>query len=207
MKFPTNLKKIRNQKKVSQKKLANYLGVVQSCIANWEAGTRDPKVSDIVKISKYLNVTTNELTGSLKRNNLTVISNETTPTKKMPLYTSCVSAGFPSPADDYVEERLDLNDLLITNPTSTFFIKVAGESMTGAGILDGDILIVDKSQKVANNNIVIAVLDGELTVKRIQKNKKTLFLIAENDLFPNIEITEEMDFTVWGVVTNVIHKV
>ena len=206
MKFPKNLKKIRIQKKVSQQKLAKSLGVVQSCIANWESGIRNPRLTDIIKLSKHLKVSITQLTGSFNMNNLTLFNNQTSPSNKMPLYSSCVSAGFPSPADDYVENRLDLNDLLIDNPTSTFFVKVSGESMIDAGINDGDILIVDKSKKISNNNIVIAVLDGELTVKRIQKDKTSLVLVAQNKAFKNIQVTKESDFTVWGVVTNVIHK-
>ena len=205
MKFHINLKKIRTKKKVSQQKLAKALGVGQSCIANWEAGIRDPKLTDIIKLSKYLDVTTNQLTGSLKMGDFSILRNETTPANKMPLFTSCVSAGFPSPADDYIEKRLNLNDLLITNPTATFFVKVAGDSMIDAGIHDGDTLVVDKSKKTSNNNIVIAVLNGELTVKRIQINKRKLFLVPENSAFQKIEVTEDSDFVVWGVVTNVIH--
>ncbi|MDD4202574.1 MAG: translesion error-prone DNA polymerase V autoproteolytic subunit [Candidatus Omnitrophica bacterium] len=136
----------------------------------------------------------------------TILRNETASTNKMPLFSSCVCAGFPSPADDYVEKRLDLNELLIKNSAATFFVKVTGESMIGAGINDGDILIVDKSKKADNNNIVIAVLNGELTVKRVQKNKNKLFLIPANDAFKKIEVTEDTDFIVWGVVTNVIHQ-
>lgn len=206
MKFPQNLKKIRVNKNVSQAKLAKALDVGQSCIANWEKGIREPKLTDIVKLSKYLGVTTNQLTGTLKMEHFTILRNETASTNKMPLFSSCVCAGFPSPADDYVEKRLDLNELLIKNSAATFFVKVTGESMIGAGINDGDILIVDKSKKADNNNIVIAVLNGELTVKRVQKNKNKLFLIPANDAFKKIEVTEDTDFIVWGVVTNVIHQ-
>lgn len=207
MEFPKNLKKIRKRKKVSQKQLASALDVGQSCIANWEAGIRDPKLTDIVKLSTYLDVSTNQLTGTLKMGAFSVLKNDTTQTNKMPLFTSQVSAGFPSPADDYIENRLDLNDLLIKNPPATFFVKVTGESMIDAGINDGDILIVDKSKKVTNNNIVIAVLNGELTVKRIEKTKNKLYLVPENPAFPKIEVTDGMELVIWGVVTNVIHQV
>jgi len=113
MKFQSNLKKIRKRIGLSQQKLADDLGVVQGCIGNWETGRREPKVSDIIKLSNVLGVSTNELTGISRFNNLTIFENETLSLEKMPLYASHVSAGFPSPADDYIEGRLDLNDLNI----------------------------------------------------------------------------------------------
>ena len=126
---------------------------------------------------------------------------------KLPLYISSIKAGFPSPADDYIEKNLDLNDFLIKHPSSTFFLKVEGESMIDAGIHSGDILIVDRSLEPKNNKIIIAALNGELTVKRIKKYKSKLFLVPENDKYEPIEITKEMDFSIWGIVTFVIHPV
>lgn len=126
---------------------------------------------------------------------------------KIPLYVSKIKAGFPSPADDYIDKKLDLNEYLIKHPSATFFVRVEGESMIDAGIQSGDILVVDRAEKIANNKIVIAALNGELTVKRIQKNKDKVYLIPENSDFAPIEITPEMDFFVWGIVTWVLHKV
>lgn len=126
---------------------------------------------------------------------------------KLPLFTSRIKAGFPSPADDYIEKNLDLNEYLIKHPASTFFLKVEGESMIDAGIHSGDILIVDRALEPKNNKIVIAALNGELTVKRIKKEKNKLFLIPENNKYEPIEISEEMDFSIWGIVTYVIHPV
>ena len=124
----------------------------------------------------------------------------------IPLYNYSVSAGFPSPADDHLEKNLDLNEYLIKNPTSTFFVRVQGDSMVGAGINSNDILIVDRSLEMSNGKIIIAVLYGELTVKRLRLSKNEMWLDAENNKFDPIKVTEEMNFHVWGIATNVIHK-
>jgi DNA polymerase V len=125
---------------------------------------------------------------------------------KYPLYISQVSAGFPSPADDYTELKLDLNKYLIKHPSATFYVKVKGESMKGAGINDGDILIVDRAVEPKNNDIAVCVINSEFTVKRIKKAKDTLYLIPENPDFKPIKVTEYNDFQVWGIVTYIIHK-
>jgi len=125
----------------------------------------------------------------------------------LPFYLSSIRAGFPSPAEDYKDKNLDLNDHLIKNPTSTFFVKVSGNSMINAGIKSGDLLIVDRSLEPKDKKVVVAILNGEFTVKRILKKGEKLFLAPENDSFASIEIKDEMDFEVWGVVTNVIHAV
>ena len=124
-----------------------------------------------------------------------------------PFYTYAVEAGFPSPAEDYVEGSLDLNKHLIKHPAATFFVKVSGDSMIDAGIYPDDILIVDRSLEAVDKKIVIAVIDGELTVKRLRYRDSLLFLEPENCGYLPIKITEEMAFEVWGVVTNVIHRV
>jgi DNA polymerase V len=124
----------------------------------------------------------------------------------LPLYLSPISAGFPSPAEDYVDKRLDLNEHLIRNPAATFFVRAEGDSMRDAGIASGDILIVDRSADVKNESIVIAALDGELTVKRLCRKKGGLFLIPENPDYKPIEIHPEASFQIWGVVTYIIHK-
>ena len=124
---------------------------------------------------------------------------------KLPLNLSQIPAGFPSPADDYIDRNLDLNEFLIKHPAATFFVRAYGDSMRGAGIHSGDILIVDRALEPKNNSIVVAVINGELTVKRLcQKNNK-LYLMPDNPRYQPLEITEDMDFEVWGVVTNVIH--
>ena len=128
---------------------------------------------------------------------------------KIPLVTSNVPAGFPSPADDYIEDVIDLNKHLVNHPSATFFVKVKGDSMEGANINDGDILIVDRSLKAKSGSIVIAVVDGELTVKRLRQlskgSSKEIFLVPENNNYPDIAITSDR-FEIWGVVSYIIHK-
>jgi len=121
------------------------------------------------------------------------------------LFEAEVSAGFPSPAADYEEDKLDLNRYLIKNPAATFFVRAIGDSMVGAGIHCGDLLVVDRSLEPRDKSVVIAVIDGELTVKRIRIKKKKFTLEPENENYSVQEITEDTDFQVWGVVTNVIH--
>ena len=117
-----------------------------------------------------------------------------------------VPAGFPSPADDFVEMELNIHDYIVKNKDATFCVKVEGTSMTKADIHSGDILIVDRSLQPEHHNIVLAVIDGEFTVKRLAVNDGNLYLSPENDNFTPIKITEEMDFLVWGVITHIIHK-
>ena len=125
---------------------------------------------------------------------------------KRPLFTVPVSAGFPSPAEDYIEGKLDLNKHLIKHPAATFFVKVTGNSMIDAGIHPRDILIVDRSIEAADNKVVIAVVNGDLTVKRIRVTKDKVFLIFENKDRKPLQIEAETGFEIWGVVTNVIHS-
>lgn len=120
---------------------------------------------------------------------------------KLPLYSHKVVAGFPSPADDYVETRLDLNSKLIHNKEATFFLTVQGDSMKKVGIKDGDMLIVDKSLTPVDGKIVIAAVDGELTVKRLSIKSTGTWLVPENDDYEPIPIREESDVVIWGVVT------
>ena len=125
---------------------------------------------------------------------------------ELPYYDTRVQAGFPSPAEDHLEQRLDLNTLVIDNPSATFFVRVAGESMRGIGITDGDILVVDRSIENWENRIVVAVIDSEFTIKRFTKRNRKVVLEAENPDYPPINITEEMDFSVWGVVCWTLKK-
>lgn len=124
-----------------------------------------------------------------------------------PLYASSVKAGFPSPAEDYAEQKLDLNTHLIAHPAATFFLRVSGDSMINAGIFNGDLLIVDRSLNATHGKVVIAAVNGELTVKRLQKTKKGAFLIAENDNYPPIELKESDHIHIWGVVIYTIHAI
>lgn len=121
-------------------------------------------------------------------------------------YAAFVSAGLPSPTEDYVEGKIDLNEHLLQNPESTFFIRVTGDSMIDVGIHPGDLLIVDRSLRPSSGKIIIAVVNGELTVKRLmKKSNNKLFLMPENVHYPAIEINEDTEFMIWGVVTNVVH--
>jgi DNA polymerase V len=125
----------------------------------------------------------------------------------IPLFNGKVSAGFPSPADDYVQKTLDLNELLIQRPSATFFVRAQGESMLGAGIHPNDILVVDRSVEPKSGKIVICALNGELTVKRLARVKGKWKLKSENSDYPDILVHEDLEMVVWGVVTNVIHPV
>lgn len=126
---------------------------------------------------------------------------------KFPLYTSVVPAGFPSPADDHIEGDLDLNQHLVKHPTATFFVKASGDSMIKAGIHSGDILVVDRSLEPKHGKIVIAAIEGQLTVKRLYKKGSRIALFPENDDYGPIEIPSPEDLVIWGVVTTVLHDV
>ena len=128
-------------------------------------------------------------------------------TMALPLFNGKVAAGFPSPADDYIEKNLDLNELLVQKPAATFFVRAQGESMLGAGIYPNDILVVDRSIEPVPGKIVICALNGELTVKRLECNNGQWQLKAENPEYADIVIHEELEMVIWGVVTNVIHSV
>jgi len=118
-----------------------------------------------------------------------------------------ISAGFPSPADDFRETRISLDEELIVNKEATFFAKVSGQSMIGAGLDDNDLLVIDRSLEPENNKIAVCFLDGEFTVKRLKVRDGEVWLQPENPDYPIIQITEENDFIIWGIVTNVIKKV
>jgi DNA polymerase V len=126
---------------------------------------------------------------------------------QLPLYESKVSAGFPSPADSDIEMQLDLNEHLIKHPATTFLVRATGNSMIEAGINDNDILIVDRSLKPQHGKIAVVAMDGQLTVKRLHQEDKQLFLMPENKSFKPIEVKENSDLHIWGIVTSVIHTV
>ena len=132
---------------------------------------------------------------------------ENAPLLEIPFAASTISAGFPSPANDYIETRIDLNQELIKNPSSTFFARVSGFSMKNIGIEENDILIIDKSLTLKNNSVAVCCLDGEFTLKRISIKKDAIWLIPENDDFKPIIVTKDNDFIIWGIVTFVIKSV
>lgn len=129
-----------------------------------------------------------------------------------PVFLSRVSAGFPSPADDFIEQTLDLNEYLVPHPSATFFLRTSGDSMQNAGIFSGDLLIVDRSLTPRNNDIVVAALNGELTLKRLCQRQRQWQLVAENSAYPPIPLSTgetaaepQVDLTIWGVVAYNIH--
>ncbi|MBK0402545.1 translesion error-prone DNA polymerase V autoproteolytic subunit [Adhaeribacter sp. BT258] len=126
----------------------------------------------------------------------------------IPFYSTPISAGFPSPAEDYLEDKINLQELLIAHPSATYFLKVRGDSMRDANLHEGDLLVVDRSLKPRLNQVIIGLLDNEFTVKRLVKNQNQYYLHPENPAYPPILLPEESSrFQAWGVVTWCIHKV
>ena len=130
---------------------------------------------------------------------------DTQPNRKVPLFTESVAAGFPSPATDYCESRLDLNELCIKHPAATYFVRAQGDSMIGAGIYPGDVLVVDRSLTAKHGDIVIVALNGELTVKKLE-TKPTLRLVPMNSQYSPVEIPEETEIEIFGVATTAVHS-
>ncbi|SRR5690606_9107597 len=126
---------------------------------------------------------------------------------EVPFVEGGITAGFPSPADDFKEVRISLDKTLIKNTDATFYARVKGQSMMGAGIDDGDLLIVDKSLEPQNNKIAVCFLDGEFTVKRLKVEKDAVYLVPENEDYKAIKVTKENQLIIWGIVTYVIKRV
>lgn len=135
----------------------------------------------------------------------TIAAFKATTALELPLFSAGVKAGFPSPADDHLQRRLDLNEELIAHPAATFLVRVAGDSMQAAGIFDNDTLVVDRSLTPTNNSVVVALLNGEFTVKYFYKAGALVQLKPANKNYGNITIKPSDDFEIWGVVTNAIH--
>jgi len=142
-----------------------------------------------------------------KSNSLTFFSPKPTNGLGTPFFDTGISAGFPSPTEDFKEKRLSLDKELVKNKEATFFARVSGQSMIGAGLDDNDLLVIDRSLEPAHNKIAVCFLDGEFTVKRLKVNKEGVWLQPENPNYPIIRITDNNDFIIWGIVTNVIKKV
>ena len=158
---------------------------------------KEPKIQRKRVLSERL------LKGALKIKK--IYASERAQEGKVPLFLEAVSAGFPSPAEDYLESKMDLNENLVKHPAATFFVRVTGDSMLESGIHTGDLLVVDRAIQPADDHVVIAVLNGELTVKRIRCQKEKLLLVPENKAYKPISVDSEMSFEIWGVVTHVIH--
>jgi len=131
---------------------------------------------------------------------------ELSQTVRLPLFLAPVSAGDPQSAEDYIEQKLDIGRYLIRNPSTTFLVRVTGDSMIGAGIHSGDMLVVDRSIEPSDGRIVIAVIDGELTVKRLRRRGRKIMLMPENPNYEPVTFRSDADIPVWGVVTSVIHS-
>lgn len=142
-----------------------------------------------------------------KSKTLTFFTPDTTNSLDTIFFDTGIAAGFPSPAEDFKEQRLSLDSELIKNKEATFFARVSGQSMIGAGLDDNDLLVIDRSIEPTNNKIAVCFLDGEFTVKRLRVDKDEVWLQPENPNYPIIKITSENDFVIWGIVTNVIKKV
>lgn len=137
-------------------------------------------------------------------NTLDIYSSLTETELSLPLVSEGISAGFPSPAQDFVDLSIDLNKYLVKHPSSTFYGRVKGDSMKNEGINDGDLLVIDKSLEPVNNKIAVCFVDGEFTIKRIQFDQEGCWLIPANDKYQPIRVTPDNDFLIWGIVTHVI---
>ncbi len=140
-------------------------------------------------------------------NIIDIFSANTETALALPYVDNGISAGFPSPALDFVDLTIDLNRHLIKNPSATFYGRVKGDSLKNAGICNGDLLIIDRSLEPTNGKIAVCYIDGEFTAKRVQISKNEIFLIPENEKYQPIRVTKENDFLIWGVVTHVIKDV
>lgn len=138
---------------------------------------------------------------------LDIFSADTETALKLPFVADGISAGFPSPALDFVDLSIDLNKHLIKHPSATFYGRVKGDSLKNAGIHTGDLLIIDRSLEPTNGKIAVCYIDGEFTAKRIKIEKPIIWLIAENENYQPIKVTKENDFLIWGIVTHVIKNV
>jgi DNA polymerase V len=142
----------------------------------------------------------------LAKNKLSFFIPNTESNLEMPYISSGIKAGFPSPAADFDGSRISIDQIVVKNAVATFYAKANGSSMTGAGIDDGDILVIDKSIEPQDGKIAVCFIDGEFTVKRIKVQENSLLLLPENKLFEPIEVTQENDFIIWGIVTYVVKK-
>lgn len=167
--------------------------------------------SQIVSVNKFLEAYEKRVAGTRKAAKKLagqmMLPLAEPPAQRIPLYGYSISAGFPSPADDYIEDRLDLNQLLVSNQPATFFLRVKGDSMINAGIHDGDIIVVDRSVQPVDRSVVVAVVDGELTVKRLIMRSGTAELHAENPKYAPIRFQDGQELIIWGVVTSAVHQV
>ena len=143
----------------------------------------------------------------LKSKKIEIFTPNTDSNLEMPFIAAGIKAGFPSPAADFDEVRISLDQIVVKNKSATFYAKASGNSMIGAGIADGDVLVIDRSLEPADNKIAVCYIDGDFTVKRIKIEKDTVSLVPENEAFEPIIITEENELIIWGIVTYVLKKI
>lgn len=143
----------------------------------------------------------------LKSKKIEIFTPDTESNLEMPFIAAGIKAGFPSPAADFDEVRISLDQIVVKNKSATFYAKASGNSMVGAGIADGDVLVIDRSLEPSNNKIAVCFIDGDFTVKRIKIEKNSICLIPENEAFEPIKITEENELIIWGIVTYVLKKI
>lgn len=142
-----------------------------------------------------------------KSKNLVFFSVSNSSKTEIPLAESSISAGFPSPAEDFIDKSIDLNKIFIKNKDATFYARVKGDSMIDAGLNDGDLIIIDKSIDPQNNKIAVCFIDGEFTVKRIKIEKDCIWLVAANEKYKPIKVTKDNEFLIWGIVTTILKSV
>ena len=141
------------------------------------------------------------------KNSITFFNPDLENNQELPFYAGGIKAGFPSPAADFDETKISLDNVLVKNKETTFYAKASGTSMIGAGIDDGDIMIIDRSLEPTDNKIAVCYIDGEFTVKRIKTEKDCVYLVPENEAFQPIKVTEDNELIIWGIVTYVIKSV
>lgn len=141
-----------------------------------------------------------------KKIQIFTICNENAKSLSIPFFNSVISAGFPSPASDYVELELDFNSLLVAHPSSTFCVRVMGDSMKDANIQSGDILIVDRSLHAKSDTLIVAILNGDFLVKRLIIEGNKYLLVPENSMYKTIHVNQNDEFEIWGIITFIIHQ-
>jgi DNA polymerase V len=202
------IKRKRQRERLSLRDAAEQAQVSYPTLSRIENDQITPDVRTLKRVCQWLQMPFEKFTGKTAQPASVAEILEVGPGPKLylPIADDRIRAGFPSPAESQYEERLDLSEHLIRHPLATFFVRVAGDSMTGANIHDGDLLIVDRAEKVRDGNIVIAIVNNEFCVKRFDTSGSNVILRSANAAFPDIELTPEDDWYIWGRVVHSIHR-
>lgn len=202
------IKRKRQREQLSLRDAAVQSRVSFPTLSRLENAQITPDLRTLTRLCRWLQAPLEQFVGPAPpRSNVTEVFTSHNATRlSRPLYADRVAAGFPSPAENYFDERLDLNQHLIRHPLATFFVRVAGDSMIGERIFDGDLLVVDRAETVRPGQIVIAVVNGEFCVKRYEKIGGRVVLRSANPAYPDIELTPEDDWAIWGRVVHSIHR-